>query len=178
VIGLFDVAQLTGDGRAQALFASGEAEARAIVPSYDTGKWSLYSQSRESDLSYHRLVTGFLQNLCKRVAQPVYCDTATRFKEYEDVPPAVSANTSRIRGGRSARIGFRLDKISRVGVVVRTSGGTTVFSTSAVIGRGTHYFTWSRPAKPGRYSLTVTATDLAGNRAEPSERSLRILKRR
>jgi hypothetical protein len=178
VVGLFDVAQLTGDPRAQALFAAGDSEARAIVPSYDTGKWSMYSQSSESDLSYHQLVTGFLANLCKRVAQPVYCDTATRFKEYESEPPAVAANTSRIRTGRSARIGFRLDKISRVGMTVRTSDGATVLSTSAVVGRGTRYFTWSRPAKPGLYRLTITATDLAGNRGEPSERSLRILKRR
>src|SRR3954469_6006091 len=172
VVGLFDVAQLTGDPRAQALFTAGESEARAIVPRYDTGKWSMYSQSRESDLSYHQLVTGFLQNLCKRVAQPVYCDTATRFKEYERQPPVVSASTSRIRTGRRARIGFRLDKISRVGVVVRTAGGATVYSTSAVVGRGTRYFTWSLPAKPGLYRLTVTATDLAGNRATPAQRSL------
>jgi hypothetical protein len=178
VVGLFDVAQLTGDPRAQALFAAGDSEARAVVPSYDTGKWSLYDQRSESDLSYHQLVTGFLANLCKRVAQPVYCDTAARFKEDESEPPAVSASTARIRAGRPARIGFQLDKISRVGMVVRTTAGATVFSTSAVVGRGARYFTWSRPAKPGLYSLTVTATDLAGNRAQPSERSLRVLKAR
>jgi hypothetical protein len=178
VIGLFDVAQLTGDPRAQALLTAGESEARAIVPSYDTGKWSLYDQSRESDLSYHQLVTGFLDNLCKRVAQPVYCDTAERFKADEKTAPTVSASTARIRTGRRARIGFRLDKISRVGMTVRTSGGATVLSTSAVVGRGSHYFTWSRPAKPGLYRLTITATDLAGNRAEPATRSLRILRAR
>jgi hypothetical protein len=178
VIGLFDLAQLTGDPRAQALFTAGESEARAVVPSYDTGKWSLYDQRRESDLSYHRLVTGFLANLCKRVAQPVYCDTATRFEEDEDVAPAVAASTSRIRAGRRARVGFRLDKISRVGMTVRTAGGARVFSTSAVVGRGSRHFTWSRPAKPGLYRLTLTATDLAGNRAEPAERSLRILRKR
>src|SRR3954471_10719332 len=177
VIGLFDVAQLTGDPRAQALFAAGESEARAIVPTYDTGKWSLYDQSNESDLSYHQLVTGFLENLCKRVAQPVYCDTAARFKADEEEPPAVSPSTSRIRTGRAARISFRLDKISRVGMTVRTKAGATVLSTSAVVGRGSHWFGWSRPAKPGAYELTLTATDLAGNRAEPAQGTLRILSR-
>jgi hypothetical protein len=178
VVGLFDVGQLTGDPRAQALFAAGDSEARAVVPSYDTGKWSLYDGKREADLNYHRLQTGFLENLCKRVAQPVYCDTAARFKEYEEVAPTVVARTARIRTGRRAKLAFRLDKISRVGVTVRRVGGATVYSTSAVVGRGSHYFSWSRPAKPGRYTLTVTATDLAGNRGEPSERPLRILRRR
>jgi hypothetical protein len=176
VIGLYDVAQLTGNSTARALFTAGEAEARAIVPHYDTGAWSLYSQYRESDLSYHDLVTTFLGNLCKRLGTAVYCDTAERFKEYETADPTVTARTSTIRTGRRARIRFRLDKISRVGVTVR-KGGHTVFSTSAVVGRGTHYFTWSRPARPGAYDLVVTATDLAGNRAEPSERPLRIRSR-
>ena len=58
VIGLYDFAQLTGDPRAQALYTAGESEARVAVPRYDTGKWSLYSLQRESDLSYHELVDG------------------------------------------------------------------------------------------------------------------------
>ena len=176
VIGLYDVTQLTGDPTASALFTAGESEARAIVPSYDTGAWSLYDQRSESDLSYHQLVTTFLGNLCKRTGQPVYCQTEERFAEYEKQPPVVAASTSRVRGGRAGKIAFRLNKISRVGVTVRTRGGTTIYSTSAVVGRGSHYYRWSRPAKPGLYDLTVTATDLAGNRAEPSERTLRVLK--
>ncbi len=178
VIGLYDVAQLTGDPHAQALFSAGESEARAIVPSYDTGKWSLYDQHRESDLSYHQLVTGFLQNLCKRVAQPVYCDTAARFKADEQEPPTVTASTRRIRTGRRARISFGLDKISRVGMTIRTRAGAVVFATSAVVGRGSHWYGWSRPAKPGLYTVTLTATDLAGNRGEPAQGNLRILKAR
>jgi hypothetical protein len=142
VIGLFDFAKLTNDPRAQALYVAGESEARAIVPSYDTGSWSLYSQSRESDLSYHRLVTTFLRNLCRRTDVAVYCDTAQRFRDYEHQPPVVSAVTSRIRSGRPARLRFRLDKISRVGVTVTDASGRRVFATSAVVGRGTGSFTW------------------------------------
>ena len=88
VIGLYDFAKLTGDPRAQALFAAGESEARVAVPRYDTGKWSLYSLTEgESDLSYHQLVTTFMQNLCKRTAEPVFCDTASRFEDYLTEPP-------------------------------------------------------------------------------------------
>ncbi len=68
VIGLHDFAQASGDPRAQALFDAGHAEAQVEVPSYDTGAWSLYSLSRESDLSYHRLVRTFLRRLCERTA--------------------------------------------------------------------------------------------------------------
>ena len=177
VVGLYDFAQITGDARAQALFAAGNSEARAVLPRYDTGKWSLYDESREADLSYHRLVTTFLRNLCRRTDDPVYCDAATRFRDYEDVPPAVVARTARIRTGRPARLKFRLDKISRVGVTVLDSDGDTVFATSATVGRGNRFYTWSRPAAPGDYTLRVSATDLAGNRAEPSERPLEIIRR-
>ena len=49
------------------LFEAGDAEARAgQVPRYDTGAWSLYDQYGESDLSYHELLTEFLQHLCER----------------------------------------------------------------------------------------------------------------
>jgi hypothetical protein len=178
VIGLYDLAQLTGDPRTQALYAAGESEARVAVPRYDTGHWSLYSLERESDRSYHDLVTTFLKNLCKRTAEPVYCDTAARFDQYLAEPPAIDQSTRRIRAGAPARLGFSLDKIARVGVTVKDSAGRTVLSTSATVGRGARYFTWSSPARPGLYRIRLSATDLAGNRAVPAEGSLRILKAR
>jgi hypothetical protein len=175
-IGLYDLAQLTGDPRAQALYAAGESEARVAVPRYDTGKWSLYDQFSESDLSYHQLVTTFLKNLCKRSQEVVFCDTAARFDQYLTEPPAVRQRTRQIRAGASARLAFALDKISRVGVTVTDSRGRTMFATSATVGRGRHYYTWSFPSKPGLYSLRLSATDLAGNRAQPVTGSLRIVK--
>ncbi len=42
----------------------------STVPHYDTGAWSLYDQSTESDLGYHELLDGFLRNLCTRVQDP------------------------------------------------------------------------------------------------------------
>jgi hypothetical protein len=175
-IGLYDFAQLTADPRAQALYEAGAAWSRANVPRYDTGKWSLYSLERESDLGYHQLVTTFLTNLCERTGEAVYCDTAARFERYEHEPPTVRARSKRIRTGRAARLKFRVDKISRVGVTVLTRRGRAVFETSAVVGRGNRFYTWSSPARPGRYTLRVSATDLAGNAAEPSERALRIVR--
>jgi hypothetical protein len=177
VIGLYDFAQLTGDPRAQALYTAGDSEARVAVPRYDTGKWSLYSLERESDLSYHDLVTTFLKNLCKRTDVPVYCDTAARFDSYLAEAPSIAQSTRQIRAGKPARIAFSLDKISRVGMTVTDSGGRTMLSTSAVVGRGRRYFNWRSPTKAGTYTLRLSARDLAGNLAEPVEGRLKVLRR-
>jgi hypothetical protein len=175
VVGLFDVAQLTGDPRPLALFQQGDAEAQAVLPSYDTGAWSLYDTSRESDLNYHDLTTTFLQNLCKRTATQVYCDTGARFKAYRSTPPLTGPVTRTIRTGKTAKLTFTTNKIARVGVTVLDENDRTVFATSAVVGRGEHFYNWSRPAAAGQYTLRIAATDLAGNRGEPAEGPLRIL---
>ena len=62
-----------------------------------------------------------------------------------------------------------------MGVTVLDDAGATVFATSAVVGRGDHFYNWSRPAAAGTYTLRVTATDLAGNRGTAADGSLRIL---
>jgi hypothetical protein len=65
LIGLYDLAY-QGDSLAQQLFTRGNDEARLALPGYNTGHWSLYDQFGESDLSYHELLTGFLQTLCSQ----------------------------------------------------------------------------------------------------------------
>jgi len=178
IIGLYDFAQLTGDPRAQSLYETGEAEARVETPRYNTGAWSLYSLSRESDLSYHKLVRDFLKRLCDRVGAPVYCDTARAFTDQLSIDPVVAPVTRRIRGGKPAQLKFRLSKISRVGVTVLDANGKAVFATSAVSGYGEKFFTWSTPPLKGGngYTLRVSAVDLAGNRGETTTGPLRILK--
>jgi hypothetical protein len=66
LVGLYDYTSITKDPLGLALFEAGDAEARAIVPFYDTGAWSMYDQFGESDLNYHELLTEFLQHLCER----------------------------------------------------------------------------------------------------------------
>jgi hypothetical protein len=66
LVGLYDYTQITKDPTGLKLFEAGDAEARAEVPHYDTGFWSLYDQYGESDLNYHELLTEFLQHLCER----------------------------------------------------------------------------------------------------------------
>ncbi|HEX4720084.1 MAG TPA: D-glucuronyl C5-epimerase family protein [Thermoleophilaceae bacterium] len=175
LVGLYDVAQITGDPRALGLFQQGDAEAQAVLPSYDTGAWSMYDGSHEADLNYHDLVTTFLQNLCRRTGTAIYCDTASRFKTYRRTPPTATPVTRTIRGGTPARLSFSVSKISRVGLTVTATTGATVFATSAVVGRGNHFYTWSKPSTAGSYTLRVTPTDLAGNRGAAADGALRIL---
>jgi D-glucuronyl C5-epimerase C-terminus len=66
LVGLYEYTAITQDPTGLALFEAGDAEARVQVPHYDTGGWSLYDQFGESSLSYHELLTEFLQHLCER----------------------------------------------------------------------------------------------------------------
>ncbi len=66
LVGLYDYTAITKDPLGLKLFEAGDAEARAEVPHYDTGAWSLYDQFGESNLNYHELLTEFLQHLCER----------------------------------------------------------------------------------------------------------------
>jgi hypothetical protein len=66
LVGLYDYTSITKDPLGKSLFEAGDAEARAEVPHYDTGAWSLYDQFGESNLNYHELLTEFLQHLCDR----------------------------------------------------------------------------------------------------------------
>jgi hypothetical protein len=66
LVGLYDYTSITRDPVGQQLFEAGDAEERVRTPLYDTGAWSMYDQFGESDLSYHELLTEFLQHLCER----------------------------------------------------------------------------------------------------------------
>jgi hypothetical protein len=162
LIGLSDYAQASGDPTAARLFAAGDSEARAELPQFDTGAWSLYQPGEEDSLDYHVLVTGFLQQLCKITKAPVYCRTASNFKRYLKTPPVLEVLTGRLRAHRQAALGFHVSKISRVGVTL-VLNGRTVFQTSANFTYGAHAFALPVLTHAGRYTVTLDATDLAGN---------------
>jgi hypothetical protein len=162
VIGLHDLTALGGGARAAALYAAGEREARAEVPRYDTGAWSLYEPGQESTLSYHLLLRDFLRRLCSTTHRTVYCRTAAHFTKDLKTPPRLTALTGAARAGRRGSIRFRVSKISRVGITVR-SPRSVAFATSALVSRGDHGYTWWAPRRRGRYELVIVGRDLAGN---------------
>jgi hypothetical protein len=117
----------------------------------------------EDTLSYHELVTGFLQQLCQLTQAPVYCTTAQHFTAYLTTPPALQLLTQHVRKSKASSISFQLSKISRVGIVVIGPGGNTLFSTSATLGYGTRSFAIPPLKHKGTYTIPLAATDLAGN---------------
>jgi hypothetical protein len=179
LVGLYDVAQITGDARAGQLFADGDRAAKVEVPRFDTGAWSFYSRdaiTRESDLHYHVLLRDFLTSLCERTDEPVYCTAVSHFTAYLTTPPELALRTTRVRGGATRYLRFSLSKISRARVRVTAPDGRTALAVDAgVVGRGTRSVAWRVPRKPGQYGVRLDATDLAGNAAAGVEGTVEVL---
>ena len=179
LVGLYDYTSITKDPLGLALFEAGDAEARAIVPRYDTGAWSMYDQFGESDLNYHELLTEFLQHLCERTRKgppltpatatgvqipgdQIYCTTAQRFTADLHTPPAIALLSKTLPGGARAGVQLSLSKVATVVLTVR-HGAKVVWSDSATVERGKPRLLWVTPAGGGSFSVELTATDLAGN---------------
>lgn len=164
LIGLHDVAELTGSARAARLFADGERAARRSVASYDTGAWSRYSLAgRESTLSYHRLVTDFLGGLCSRTERAVYCDTEQRFARYQREPPRIRITLPRrVVQNRPTGIGGWVSKVSTV-----SFAGTTVS-----VPRGPFSLAWT-PRRAGSATVSVAAVGPEGLRGT-ARRTVRV----
>jgi hypothetical protein len=145
-IGLYDYAKLTGDPLGQQLFQAGDAEARAEVPHYDTGAWSLYDQHSESNLNYHELLTEFLQNLCKRTEEGPPIPTAA--PPPAPGPPPTPAPTS--------------TSPSTSGAGQETTGGGTAAASSAHTSRA-HAGNAAASPTATTASATHKATPIAGD---------------
>jgi hypothetical protein len=103
----------------------------------------------------------------KPVATPIagdqiYCTTAQKFTNYEKTPPVISLVTTKLKGGTRAGVQVSLSKISTVRLTIR-QGSRTVWTNSAYVGRGKPKLLWTTPKGGGTFSVTVSATDPAGN---------------
>jgi hypothetical protein len=165
--GLRDYAALANDPAALALFQEGVAAARAEVPTFDTGAWSLYSRgdsTHESDLSYHKLLRDFMKGLCDRTQDGVFCGAEANYDRYLVEEPRLAVVSKRIRGGQTGALTFTLSKISRVGVRVTKPDGTPVLVRQVgVFGYGRRSIAWIPPRHSCACTVTLTAVDLAGN---------------
>ena len=90
VISLYDYAALTGDPVAAVWAEEGAETALAALPRYDTGAWSMYDQSHESDAGYHALMAEQLQTLAGRLKLAAFQPFAERFADYLVAPPALA----------------------------------------------------------------------------------------
>jgi hypothetical protein len=95
-------------------------------------------------------------------ADTVYCTTAQRFTTDLSTPPAITLLSTTLRGGTRAGVQMSLSKISTVRLAVRRAG-RVVWTNSATLEHGRPRLLWVTPASGGSFSVTLTATDLAGN---------------
>ncbi len=75
--------------------------------------------------------------------------------------------SSGLPGGRRAGVQLSLSKVSTVDLTVRR-GGRVVWTNSATVEAGRPKLLWVTPAAGGSFSVTLAATDPAGNFATTS----------
>jgi hypothetical protein len=171
LIALDNYRAATGDPDAAALVDASLPEARRLLPLYDTGAWSLYDRSPtrggvESDLSYHQLFEGFLQQLCTKFGDP-FCTEADNFARYETEPVAATSLATKVQRKRKRiTASFLLSKRGSVRVTLERDG-SAVRSWAGGMLRGRHTLTWTLPPK-GDYELVVKTTSLNGIAGEAS----------
>jgi hypothetical protein len=95
-------------------------------------------------------------------ADQVYCATAQSFSADLKTPPVIALLSKTLRGGTRAGVQISLSKISTVELKVK-QGSQVVWSNGATVEHGKPKLLWVTPAKGGTFTVTLTATDLAGN---------------
>jgi hypothetical protein len=171
-LSLGDYAELTGDADAEAFAARLITSAQVLLPSFDTGYWSLYSlHGDDSPLHYHDYVIALLRRLAARTGDASWSETADRFYTYESQPPVLRVGRlpKTLPRRHKAPIRFWLSKLSTVTLRV----GKTVVSET--LGHGSHTFVWKpRNALPGTYHPRLTAVPVMGPRVEKALPPVRI----
>ena len=76
--------------------------------------------------------------------------------------PGIGLLTTRVHAGARARVQMSLSKVSNVSMTIRQAG-RVVWRTGATVEGGRPRLAWVAPPRPGAYSVTLSATDPAGN---------------
>jgi hypothetical protein len=95
----------------------------------------------------------------------VYCTYAAMFKADLTQPPSITiATPPRTHATDLAHVAMKINKPASVTFAV-AYGGHTVSQVTLSLSAGSHSLTW-RPPHQGKWSLTLTAVDLAGNHGQ------------
>jgi hypothetical protein len=169
VIGLYETASQLNDPTALKLAQLGDAQAKAELPLYDTGAWTLYAQGgEEADIDYYRLAYSFLKRLCKTVSKaPEYCAAFDTWTGYLKTPPQTRLLTTTAVAKKRTNLRFRLDKVSNVGVAIDDPSGKNVLFKQGQYGHGTRAVLFT-PPRAGTYAVRIEAVDLNDNKNETS----------
>ncbi|HEV3283434.1 MAG TPA: D-glucuronyl C5-epimerase family protein, partial [Solirubrobacteraceae bacterium] len=92
----------------------------------------------------------------------IYCTTAQRFTADLTTPPVITLLSKVLPGGARAGVQISLSKISTVSLTVRRAGHV-VWTNAATVEHGRPRLLWLTPSSGGSFSVTLAATDLAGN---------------
>ena len=172
VLSVRDYAELAQDPVAADLSARLEASTAGLLPSFDTGAWSLYAyRGAEANLGYHAYVVSLLKRLALRSPDPLWREAADRFDRYTKEPPAVTPLARAFPAlYPEPRDGFR-DEL-RVEVTVSKLGTATLEVAgrrqSTWVTRGRRTIVW-RPdggVPVGVHQPLLRVVDPAGNAAE------------
>ena len=149
VLSLGTYAEISGEQRAAALAERMKAAAKALLPRFDTGFWSLYSLGgAEAPGAYQSYVVDLLRTLSNRDEDPFWKEAFERFAAYERQPPIVKPGRPVATlypvpadGYRDvARFRFWLSKVSYV--TLRVAGRSAVFH----LAHGPHTLLWAPEA--------------------------------
>ena len=163
LIGLDEMRALTGDTVADRLFKQADPVAQDAVPRYRSLGWSYYTVGNWDTFDYHELTTGFLEELCRRTNQNIYCSNGVAFRGFLDNPARVSITTRNLKNGISGNFIFWVSKPAQVSFTVKTQAGKTVLSDSAWVSPGTHTWTIHTPASKGPLDATLSSDDGHGH---------------
>ena len=84
IVSLGDYVELSGNEDAGAFVAGLVATATALLPSFDTGCWSLYSlDGKPATDSYHAYHVRLLERLGRRTGEAAFRDTGARWRGYQ-----------------------------------------------------------------------------------------------
>lgn len=167
VVSLLQFADDTGNVEASVLAQRLDAAAKALLPRFDTGDWSLYELGGAyATKEYQLFVTQLLAKLAARTQDPFWADVSQRFHGYYYDPPQVTPGPPPPTIYPQPLDGFLdvaqipLTLSQNASVSLSVAGQVTTFR----FGRGLHALTWRPPAglAAGTYPVQVAATNRAG----------------
>ena len=167
VVSLMQYADDTGNLEAGALAQRLDAAARALLPRFDTGDWSLYELGGAyATKEYQLFVTQLLAKLAERTQDSFWADAAQRFHGYYYDPPQVTPGPPPPTIYPQPLDGF-LD-VAQIPVTVSQNASVSLSIAGQVttfrLSRGLHTLTWTPPAglAAGTYPAQLAATNRAG----------------
>lgn len=163
LVGLNEMAVRGSNSSASELFNAAEPVARAAVPGYLRSGWSYYSPGVWSTTSYQSLTAGFLDELCQRTLQSIYCRSKARLDRFPVAPPRIAVRTHRVATGKPSDMSIWISKPAAVSITVSV-GHRFLKSFSADWTPGYHRLeSVPIPHVPGTLRVRVRAVDYAGH---------------